>query len=70
MRLLAAVRSDTCFLLATEYIHGAPLDAVINSDRYIVKVFLLLLFQLPAVDMIKCLTAHFFKEISKVHLNY
>ncbi|XP_041922182.1 mitogen-activated protein kinase kinase kinase 3-like isoform X1 [Alosa sapidissima] len=38
VRLLAAARSDTCFLLATEYIHGAPLDVVINSDSCIVKL--------------------------------
>ncbi|KAL2093148.1 hypothetical protein ACEWY4_010460 [Coilia grayii] len=38
VRLLAAARSDTCFLLATEYIHGAPLDVVINSDSCTVKL--------------------------------
>ncbi|KAL2083814.1 hypothetical protein ACEWY4_021587 [Coilia grayii] len=37
-RLLVAARSDTCFLLATEYIHGAPLDVVINSDSCTVKL--------------------------------
>ncbi|KAL2082783.1 hypothetical protein ACEWY4_022601 [Coilia grayii] len=38
VRLLAASRNDTCFLLATEYIHGAPLDDVINSYTCIVKL--------------------------------
>ena len=39
VRLLAAARTETYFLLATEYIHGAPLDVVIHSDSSIVKVF-------------------------------
>ncbi|KAK0143090.1 putative cysteine-rich receptor-like protein kinase 43 [Merluccius polli] len=38
VRLLAAARTETYFLLATEYIHGAPLEVVINSDSSIVKL--------------------------------
>ncbi|KAG5268902.1 hypothetical protein AALO_G00217720 [Alosa alosa] len=39
VRLMAAARSDLCFLLATEYIHGATLDAVIHCNNCLVTRF-------------------------------
>ena len=40
VRLMAAARTESCFLLANEYIHGAPLDPVLHMENCSVKVVL------------------------------
>ena len=38
VRLMAASRTPSYFLLANEYIHGATLDAVLHMDNCFIKV--------------------------------
>lgn len=38
VRLMAVARTESCFLLASEYIHGATLDQVLHKDNCLVKL--------------------------------
>ncbi|XP_039461922.1 probable receptor-like protein kinase At5g18500 [Oreochromis aureus] len=37
VRLMAVARTESCFLLAAEYIHGATLQQVLHTDSCLVK---------------------------------
>ncbi|XP_034551812.1 mitogen-activated protein kinase kinase kinase NPK1-like [Notolabrus celidotus] len=38
VRLMAAARTESCYLLATEYVHGASLEAVLQKESCFVKL--------------------------------
>ncbi|XP_013856618.1 serine/threonine-protein kinase mos, partial [Austrofundulus limnaeus] len=38
VRLMAVARTDSCFYLAAEYIHGATLNQVLHADSCVVKL--------------------------------